>query len=145
MSGPAEGGAARPEGSGSGHQLVNPPQLGPAVGFSHAVVAAAGRVVYLAGQDGAAGGEDLVEQFDRAAGKLLTALRAAGGEARHLVWLQIFVTDLAGYRAAREPIGRAYRRHFGRHYPAMGLFEVSGLFEPGARVELMGIAVVPEG
>ncbi|HYO61242.1 MAG TPA: RidA family protein, partial [Actinomycetota bacterium] len=41
-------------------------------------------------------------------------------------------------------IGAAYREHFGRHYPAMALFEVSGLFEPDALVELVGVAVVPD-
>jgi enamine deaminase RidA (YjgF/YER057c/UK114 family) len=33
-------------------------------------------------------------------------------------------------------------RHFGRHYPAMGLFGVTELADPDAVVELMGIAVI---
>jgi enamine deaminase RidA (YjgF/YER057c/UK114 family) len=37
-----------------------------------------------------------------------------------------------------------YRRHLGRHYPAMALFGVTGLFDPACRVELMCIAVVPD-
>ena len=56
--------------------------------------------------------------------------------------MQIFVTDAAAYRDALKEIGGAYRRHFGRHYPAMGLFEVAGLFDPEAKVELMCVAVV---
>ena len=36
-----------------------------------------------------------------------------------------------------------WRKHFGRHYPAMGLFGVTELFEPEAQVELMGVAVLP--
>ena len=35
-----------------------------------------------------------------------------------------------------------WRKHFDRHYPAMGLFGVTGLAVPEAMVELMGIAVV---
>ncbi len=35
-----------------------------------------------------------------------------------------------------------WRTRFGRHYPAMGLFGVTGLAVPEAVVELMGIAVV---
>jgi enamine deaminase RidA (YjgF/YER057c/UK114 family) len=58
--------------------------------------------------------------------------------------MQIYVTDAAAYRDALKEIGAAYRRHFGRHYPAIGLFEVQGLFDPGAKVELMCIAVVPD-
>ena len=34
--------------------------------------------------------------------------------------------------------------HFGRHYVATALFEVAGLFDPQALVELVGTAVIPE-
>ncbi len=106
-------------------------------GFSHAVVA--GDAIYLAGQIGE--GETIAEQFDSAAGNLLTALRAAGGKPEDLVSLQVFVTDVDEYKSELIGLGRAWRKHFGRHYPAMGLFGVSALFEPTAKVELMGIAV----
>ncbi len=43
-----------------------------------------------------------------------------------------------------QRLGEAYRRHFGRHYPAMALFEVTGLFDPASQVELMCVAVVPD-
>ena len=108
-------------------------------GFSHAVVAD-GRTVHLAGQVGA--GATLVEQFDDAARRLVVALRAAGGEPEDLVSLQVFVTDVGAYKAAMPWIGRAWRAHFGHHYPAMGLFGIGELFEPGAQVELMGVAVL---
>ena len=49
---------------------------------------------------------------------------------------------MTAYRAALYPLGRAWRRHFGTHYPAMGLFGVTGLFDPDALVEVMGVAVV---
>ncbi len=123
----------------SRHRIVNPPELGPPSGFSHAVVAD-GTTVHLAGQIGA--GETLAEQFDNAAKKLLTALRAAGGEPEDLVSLQVFVTDVAAYKDSLPALGRVWREHFGRHYPAMGLFGVSELFEPWAQVELMGVAVL---
>jgi len=73
----------------------------------------------------------------------MVALRAAGGEAQDLVSLQIFVTDVRAYKDARPEIGRAWRKHFGRHYPAMGLFGIAELFETSALVELMGVAVLP--
>ncbi len=121
----------------SEHRIVNPPELPDPPGFSHAVVA--GGAIYLAGQIGA--GETIAEQFDDAAASLVIALRAAGGEPTDLVSLQVFVTDVAEYKASLMPLGRAWRKHFGRHYPAMGLFGVTALFEPEAKVELMGIAV----
>ena len=46
--------------------------------------------------------------------------------------------------ATLAELGAAYRRHLGRHYVATALFEVAGLFDPAAEVELVGIAVVPD-
>jgi enamine deaminase RidA (YjgF/YER057c/UK114 family) len=133
----------------SPHRVVNPEGLAPPVGFAHAVVAAPGRTVYLGGQaaqgpDGAIAGATLAEQFDLAAANLVAALAAAGGAPEHLVSLHVYVTDAAAYRAALAELGAAYRRHLGRHYVATALFEVAGLFDPAAKVELVGIAVVPD-
>jgi enamine deaminase RidA (YjgF/YER057c/UK114 family) len=140
------GGAGR---QATPHRVVNPEGLAPAVGFAHAVVAAPGRTVYLGGQaaqgpDGAIKGATMVEQFDLAAANLVAALAAAGGGPEHLVSLHVYVTDAAAYRAALAELGAAYRRHLGRHYVATALFEVAGLFDPAAKVELVGIAVVPD-
>lgn len=132
------------------HRLVNPPELAPPIGFSHAVAAAPGRVVHLGGQAGldAAGLVDptlgLVEQFDRALANLATTLRAAGAAPEHLVTLTVYATDADQYRAALRELGAVYRKHLGRHYPAMAFFEVKGLFDPAAVVEVTGVAVVPE-
>ena len=125
----------------SRHRIVNPPELGPPSGFSYAVVAE-GRTVYLAGQIGE--GATLVEQFDDALRRLLIALRAAGGEPEDLVSLQAFVTDIDAYKESLPALGAVWRTRLGRHYPAMGLFGVSALFESWAQIELMGVAVLPE-
>ena len=132
----------------SPHELVNPEALAPPVGFSHAVAATSGRLVFVGGQtahgpDGSVRGDTLADQFDAAVANLAVALEAAGAQLEHLVSVQIFVTDGAGYRASLGPIGKAWRRHFGKHYPAMAMIEVSGLFDPAALVELLAIAVVP--
>ena len=118
--------------------IVNPPELPEPVGFAHAVVA--GGTVYLAGQIG--DGATLVEQFDSAASRVVTALRAAGGEPEQLVSLVVYTTEMDDYRAARSELAAVWQRHFGRHYPAMALVGVSALVDPDAKVELMGIAVV---
>lgn len=133
----------------SPHEFLNPDALADPVGFSHAVVARPGRIVYLGGQAGHDGrgdivGPGLVEQFDRAAANVVTALEAAGGKPEHIVSMQIFVTDLEDYRNGLGTLGEVYRKHFGRHYPAVALFGVTGLFDPRAKVELVCIAVVPE-
>lgn len=132
----------------SPHEMLNPPSLAAPSGFSHAVVAAPGRTVFLGGQtahdrNGRITGESIPEQFDRAAENVVAALAAAGGTPEHLVSMLIYVTDVAAYRDALPELGAAYRAHFGKHYPAIALFEVSGLFDPAARVELVCTAVIP--
>jgi enamine deaminase RidA (YjgF/YER057c/UK114 family) len=119
-------------------EIINAPDLPAPRGFSHAV--RSGSTIYLAGQIGDGG--TLAEQFDGAAAALITALRAAGGEPSDLVSLQIFVTDVGAYQASQKQLGEVWRKHFGRHYPAMGLFGVTGLAVPEAIVELMGVAVI---
>ena len=144
MSGPA---ASGPGGAGP-HEVVNAEGLAPPVGFAHAVVAAPGRTVFLGGQIGADGHGQVrvvgvAEQLDLALDNLVTALQAAGGRPEHLVWMQIFVTDAAAYRSELKRLGEVWRRHLGRHYVATALLEVRALFDPAARVEVMGIAVIP--
>jgi enamine deaminase RidA (YjgF/YER057c/UK114 family) len=139
-----------PEGAASPHRLVNPDTLAPAIGFAHAVVPAAGRTVYLGGQigcdaQGRVVGPGLVEQFDAALDNMVAALRAAGGAPHHLVSVVVYTTQVEDYRERLRELGLAHRRHLGKHYPAMALFGVSGLFDPDAVVELLGTAVVSEG
>lgn len=133
----------------SPHLILNPVWLPPAKGFAHVVVPTRGLLVFLGGQaghkpDGTLAGESLLEQFDQACANVVEALAAAGGKPEHIVSMQIFVTDAEEYRSSLEEIGERWRRHFNRHYPAMSLLEVKGLFDPAARVELMCTAVIPE-
>jgi enamine deaminase RidA (YjgF/YER057c/UK114 family) len=126
-----------------GHRIVSVPGLPKPVGYAHAVIAAPGRTVYLGGQVGT--GATIVDQFDAATANLLAALRAAGGEPPDLVSLVVYATDVGEYRASLRELGEVWRRHFGRRYPAMALVGISALFDPEAQVELMGVAVVPDG
>jgi len=133
----------------SQHLVFNPPELAKAVGYSHAVVAAPGRTIYLAGQiawdeDSRIVGDTWPEQFDLALGNLITALEAAGGRPEHLTWMQIFTVDVAAYRASRPELGPIYRRHMGSHFPAMGLYGVTDLADVGALMEVPALAVVAD-
>ncbi|HEX9236688.1 MAG TPA: RidA family protein [Actinomycetota bacterium] len=130
------------------HELINPGSLAPPVGFSHAVVAAPGRMVFIGGQtahgpEGKVAGETVAEQFQAAAANLVRVLEASGARPEHLVSVQIFVTDADAYRASLREIGQAWRRHLGKQYPAVALFEVRSLFDPAAKVELTATAVIP--
>ncbi|MFI5754790.1 RidA family protein [Streptomyces sp. NPDC051569] len=129
-------------------ERINPAGLSPATGFSHAVTAAGGRLVLLAGQtaldrDGEVVGVTLPEQFETALGNLLTALAAAGGAPGDLARVTVYATDVAAYRAHAGEIGRVWRRLAGRDYPAMAVIGVVRLWDEQALVELDGIAVLP--
>ncbi|MDQ3785711.1 MAG: RidA family protein [Actinomycetota bacterium] len=132
----------------SAHEIVTAPGLAEPVGFAHAVVAAPGRTVYLGGQtaqgpDGAIVGSTMAEQFDQAAGNVVAALAAAGATPDHLVSLIIYTTAVGEYRAALKELGPLWRKHFGRHYPAVALLGVAELFDEAAKIELVGTAVIP--
>lgn len=129
-------------------ERVDPPELSPATGFSHAVVATGTRVVFLAGQtaldtDGKIVGDGLPEQFARALANLLTALRAAGGTPADLARVTVYATDVAAYRLHAAELGRIWREFAGRDYPAMAVVEVVRLWDERAMVELDGFAVLP--
>ncbi|EDY56030.1 MULTISPECIES: RidA family protein [Streptomyces] len=129
-------------------ERINPPELSPPTGFSHAVVATGSRVVFLAGQtaldaDGKVVGETLPEQFERALTNLLTALRASGGTPADLARVTVYATDIAAYRAHVRELGRIWRELAGRDYPAMAVVEVVRLWDDQAAVELDGFAVLP--
>jgi enamine deaminase RidA (YjgF/YER057c/UK114 family) len=130
-------------------QRVNPPELSPPAGFSHAVVATGSRVVFLAGQtaldgEGRVVGATLPEQFGRALANLLTALGAAGGTPADLARVTVYVTDVAAYRAHAAELGRIWRASAGRDYPAMAVVGIVRLWDEQALVELDGFAVLPD-
>jgi enamine deaminase RidA (YjgF/YER057c/UK114 family) len=129
-------------------ERVNAPELGAPRGFSHAVVAPPGRIVFLAGQtaldpEGRIVGDGVVAQFEQALGNLLTALRAAGGEPQHLATLTVYAVDLADYRAHARDIGAVWRRLVGTDYPAMAGIGIARLWDDEALVEVQGIAALP--
>ncbi|MEU8705562.1 RidA family protein [Streptomyces sp. NPDC048565] len=126
---------------------VNPAPLAPPTGFSHAVTATGGRLVFLAGQtaldgEGKVVGATLPEQFETALGNLLTALRAAGGAPPALARVTVYATDVADYRAHAAELGGIWRRLAGREYPAMAVIGAVRLWDEQALVEIDGIAVL---
>jgi enamine deaminase RidA (YjgF/YER057c/UK114 family) len=128
-------------------ERINPAELARPSGFSHAVSAPAGRLVFLAGQlgtdrDGQLVPGGVVAQFEQALGNLLAALAAAGGQPSDLASLTIYLTDMAGYQARGKEIGAVWRRLAGQDYPATAGVGVTQLWLPGALVEIQGIAVV---
>lgn len=128
-------------------ERINPAELGPPSGFSHAVSVTAGRMVFLAGQlgagrDGAIVPGGIVAQFEQGLANVLTALTAAGGEPGDLVSLTIYLIDVEDYQAHSREIGAVWRRLAGTGYPAMAGVGVTRLWFPEALVEIQGVAAV---
>ena len=127
---------------------INPPELAPPIGFTHAVVAEGTTLVLLAGQtalnvDGAIVGETIVEQFEQVLTNLLVALEAAGGTPSQLAKLTIYSVDPVDYRGPAKEIGQIWQRLIGRDYPAMTLIGVTRLYDDAALLEIEGIAILP--
>jgi enamine deaminase RidA (YjgF/YER057c/UK114 family) len=129
-------------------QPINPPSLPKPVGYSHGWEAQGGKTVYLAGQvamDGngqVVGKGDLVAQFRQVCENLRAVLTARGGQIDDVLKITLYVLSKQEYKARGREIGLVYREYFGRHYPAMTLVEVKGLYDDDCLIEIEGVAVV---
>ena len=129
--------------------LVNPESLGTPSGYANGLLAdAGGRLLFIAGQiawneQQKIVSHDFVEQFDRALANVVTVVKAANGQPEHIARLVIYITNKGEYRSRTREVGERYRKHLGKHFPAMALVEVSGLLDDEAKVEIEGIALIP--
>jgi enamine deaminase RidA (YjgF/YER057c/UK114 family) len=129
-------------------ELVNPDTLMPPRGFSHACLAKGGHALHLAGQVAADGQgviqhhNDLVQQFDLTLRNFKTCMDSVGADMSQVVKLNYYVLDVKDYLAKRKELGAVYRKYFDRHFPAMTLVEVKGLYNEGALIEIDGVAVL---
>jgi enamine deaminase RidA (YjgF/YER057c/UK114 family) len=128
--------------------IINPSSLPKPSGFSHAILAEGGRMLFLAGQPGLdANGKvvspgDLVAQLAQALANIQTIVETAGGTMQDIVKLTFYVVDKDDYKAKLKPIGKVYRSFFEGYYPATTLVEVSGLFDDDALIEIDCFAVL---
>jgi enamine deaminase RidA (YjgF/YER057c/UK114 family) len=136
---------------------VSPKQLPAAVepagwprprGYSNGMVAE-GRLLFVAGQVGwdpasptPTFSPSFATQFAQALGNVLAVVRTAGGNAKQIARLTVYVTDKKEYLGALKDIGAAWRLLMGTHFPAMALVQVSGLVEDQAKVEIEATAVL---
>ena len=129
--------------------LINPESLGTPTGYSNGLLTeAGGKLLFIAGQiawdeNQEIVSDDFVEQFDKVLANVVTVLTAAGGEPANVARLIIYVTDKLEYRERSREVGERYRKHMGKHFPAMALVQVAGLLDDAAKVEIEGIAVLP--
>jgi enamine deaminase RidA (YjgF/YER057c/UK114 family) len=85
---------------------------------------------------------DLVAQFRQVCENMKALLLSRGGQMSDIVKLTMYVLSKADYKANAKDIGLVYREYFGRHFPAMTLVEVKGLYDDDCAIEIEGVAVV---
>jgi enamine deaminase RidA (YjgF/YER057c/UK114 family) len=128
--------------------LINPKDLGAPIGYSHGVlVGGGGKLLFVAGQIASDQNhkivsDDFVEQFDKALANVITVVKAAGGESTNIVRVVVYVTNKQEYLAQTKAVGERYRKHMGKHFPAMVLVQVVSLLDDAAKVEIEAMAVI---
>jgi enamine deaminase RidA (YjgF/YER057c/UK114 family) len=129
-------------------KLINPPSLGAPSGYSHGVlVDGGGKLLFIAGQiawdqNQKIVSDDFVEQFDQALANVIAVVKAAGGESNNIVRVVVYVTNKREYLAQTKAVGERYRKHMGKHFPAMVLVQVASLLDDAAKVEIEATAVI---
>ena len=117
-------------------------------GYSNGIVAT-GKVLFIGGMVGwdprsetPSFPSGFPAQFDQALSNVVEVLKAAGGRPEQLARLTVYVTDKQAYLASLKECGAAWKKHIGKHYPAMALVQVVALVEDRALVEIEATAVL---
>ena len=129
-------------------ELIDPKGLEAPVGYAHVAKITGGMMVHVAGQapfdeqGRVVGKGDFVAQFTQVIGNLRTAIEAVGGRPNQFAVLTIYITNLEAYWNNKQPLGAAYRKVFGKYFPAITLVEVKRLYNPDCMIEISGVAVI---
>lgn len=129
------------------HKTIQPEGWVRPKGYANGVLAAPGALLFVAGQIGWNGqeefvGDDFLSQFDQALANVVAVVEAAGGSAKSITRLRIFAVDKTDYLSNLRDVGAIYRKHLGKHFPAMAMVQVSALIEDRALVEIEADAVI---
>jgi enamine deaminase RidA (YjgF/YER057c/UK114 family) len=129
-------------------KLLHPEGWKPPIGYANGVAVPAGQIVFVAGQvgwnaDQVFESEELVPQFEQALTNVLAVLAEAGGRPEHICRMTAYCCDKPQYLAVRKDLGAVWRRHMGKHFPAMSMIFVSDLLDHPGKIELEATAVLP--
>jgi enamine deaminase RidA (YjgF/YER057c/UK114 family) len=127
-------------------KILAPPGWAPAKGYANGILAH-GHQVFVAGQIGWNAqqqfeSDDFIVQTEQALRNIVAVLAEAGAAPENVVRMTWYVVDKQEYLARPRDLGAAYRRVFGRHFPAMTAVQVTALMEDRARVEIEATAVL---
>ena len=132
---------------GGQSRYINPAGLTKPTGYTHVVLGADGRTVYIAGQvafdsTGAlVGAGDFRAQAERVFANLRVALASVGATFSDVVKTTTFVTDLGNVPALREVRGKYLDP---ARPPANSLLVVASLARPDLLIEIEAVAVLKQ-
>lgn len=129
-------------------KFLNPEGWKPAKGYANGIHAR-GEIVVTGGlvgwnKDQVWETDDFVGQCEQTFENIIAVLKEAGAGPEHLVRMTWYVTDKQEYLARPRELGEAYRKVFGRHFPAMAVVQVTALMEDRAKVEIEATAIIPD-
>ena len=123
---------------------IQPDGWAPAKGYANGMLAADG-TLHIGGQIGWNAEQifevhDFIGQLEQTLSNIAAIVTAAGGNVENIARLTWFITDKKEYLAHQKDVGAAYRRVFGRHFPAMSVVVVKDLIEDEALIEIEATA-----
>ena len=129
-------------------KTIHPDGWAPAVGYANGMLMADG-TLHIGGQIGWTKDKRIVDggfipQMEQALRNIAEIVRAAGGDVTDIGRLTWFVKDKAEYLAHQRAVGEAYRRVFGKHFPAMSMLIITDLVETDALIEIEATAYIPQ-
>ena len=127
-----------------GNKIVQPEGWAPAKGYANGILTE-GKTLYIGGQIGWNSEKifeekDFIGQMEQVLKNIKEIVEAAGGRVENIVRLTWFIIDKGDYMANQSAVGNAYRRVFGRHFPAMSVVVVKELIEDEALIEIEATA-----
>ncbi|MEM9633996.1 MAG: RidA family protein [Pseudomonadota bacterium] len=127
-------------------KTIQPEGWAPAKGYANGMLTK-GQTLHVGGQigwnkDQVFETQDFVGQMEQTLANIAAIVEEAGGAVTDIVRLTWFITDKREYLARQKDVGAAYRRVFGRHFPAMSVVVVAGLIEDEALIEIEATAQI---
>ena len=128
-------------------KIIQPEGWAPALGYANGMLMPDG-TLHIGGQigwnaDKVFVAKDFAGQMQQTLENIAAIVTTAGGSVGNIGRLTWFVKDKAEYLAHQREIGQAYRKVFGKHFPAMSMLVVKDLIEDKALVEIEATAFIP--
>ena len=127
-------------------KTIHPEGWAPAKGYANGMLTK-GQTLHIGGQigwnkDQVFEAHDFVGQMEQTLANIAAIVEEAGGAVTDIVRLTWFITDKKEYLAKQREVGAAYRRVFGKHFPAMSVVVVADLIEDDALIEIEATAQI---